>query len=178
MYMSSNHTLTPDKFLTYEEKIQLEALLERYRDSDLRNTTMLLIMLKVGCRPREVLNLTWGDVDRIRMRIFVKTLKRGKSRYVPISQAMLLRLEELGFRDSDAVIFDLSYNMFLRIWKDYRPVEKKLHCLRHTFAMSCYEKKKDLKVVQDLLGHRNLTTTAIYLDFESSDAEKRVALGL
>ena len=48
------------------------------------------------------------------------------------------------------------------------------HTFRHTYATKVYETMGDLKIVQDLLGHKNLATTSIYA--HTSDAQKRAAI--
>jgi integrase/recombinase XerC len=58
-----------------------------------------------------------------------------------------------------------------QIWQFYRPVPKKFHALRHTFAIELYQKTKDLRLVQVALGHRNITNTMIYADYIYSQQE-------
>ena len=68
-------------------------------------------------------------------------------------------------------IFPISYIRFHQIWDKYRPCHKKLHSLRHTFAIRLYKKTKDIRLVQFALGHRNIANTMIYADYVYSQEE-------
>ena len=171
------YSLTPNKYLSYEEQGGLERILERHKGVDLRNSTMFLLMLWTGTRPSELLNLKWRDVDFISRRIFIDTLKGGRPRYIPICDELICRLVNLGVKELDDRIFDIGYRRFEKIWQEWRPVKKKLHSLRHTFAVNLYKKSGyNLRLVQQALGHAHITTTAIYLEIETSDAELRKCL--
>ncbi len=175
--MNQNYALTPQKYLSVEEQRHLVELLEKHREKDLRNTTMLLLMLQAGLRPGEVCNLVWSDIDESSLTIRVETLKGGPNRIVPISRAMITRLHGLGPIIPDQRIFNIRYHRFLDIWKLYRPAPKKLHSLRHTFAVNMYNKSRhNLSLVQQALGHSSITTTAIYLQIQSSISEMRQAM--
>jgi len=175
--MDPNYALTPNKYLLPPEQRHLEGLLEKYREKDLRNTTLLLFMLRVGARPQEVLNVTWGDVNFFCKTVYLKSLKGGRHRNIPMKPDLIVRLKELGVGNDDERIFKIGYGMFRAIWNEFRPVKKKLHSLRHTFAVNLYIKSNyNLRLVQVALGHKNMTTTAIYLEIEMSNAELRKAL--
>jgi len=74
---------------------------------------------------------------------------------------------------TDQKIFPITYNRYRQIWEMYRPTHKKLHSLRHTFAIELYKKTKDIRLVQFALGHRNITNTMIYADYVYSQQELR-----
>jgi len=74
---------------------------------------------------------------------------------------------------SSGSLFPISYHRLYQIWHQYRPVAKKFHSLRHTFAIRLYRKTKDLRLVQVALGHRNITNTMIYADYIYSQQELR-----
>lgn len=167
-----NYSITPEKYLTPAEQSELERILEKYRKSDLRNTTMLLLMLKGGPRPSEVLNLTWADIGE--GWVFFETLKGGPPRKVPISSNLVSRFAELGPGLPDERMFPIGIQQFTNIWYDYRPCKKKLHSLRHTFAVNAYRKgDNQIHLVQQALGHVNIQTTAIYLQIQSTLEELR-----
>jgi integrase len=71
------------------------------------------------------------------------------------------------------VLFPITYNRLRQIWDLYRPVQKKFHSLRHTFAIQLYKKTKDIRLVQVALGHRNVMNTMIYADYVYSQTELR-----
>lgn len=173
-------SLTRAKYLTMAESAHLMAIILKESDKNPRNSLLLLLMLKGGLRPQETLNLTWDDVDFINHRIFVKTLKGGKDRYIPIKGLTLECFRILGCDKSVTMagrVFEITYSRFVKIWHSFRPVKKKLHSLRHTFAVNLYRASNyDVKLVQQALGHRNLTTTQIYLDLEADDKALSAAM--
>lgn len=171
----SEYALTQEKYLTPKEQAQLEQLLTKHRFTDPRNTTMLLFMLKVGPRPKELLNLTWGDIND--GRVFIRTLKNGRNRSIPLSKELMERLDALGPGNSTEHIFKIKSCQFRNIWVTFRPCKKKLHSLRHTFAVNLYRAASyDLRLVQLALGHKNLTTTSVYLEIELNETAFRKAL--
>lgn len=156
--------LTPEKFLTPDEERELLRLLEKYKDEDLRNTTALFFILKTGLRPSEVCNLTWPFVDMKQRTIHVKTLKRGPDRILPIPNQLWHRLSKLDRNPNDPRVFGFGYQRFWQIWRMYRPVEKSLHSLRHTFAVNVFNKSgHNLGLTQQALGHAKISTTSVYL---------------
>ena len=70
-------------------------------------------------------------------------------------------------------LFPISYPRLVQIWQHYRPVHKKFHSLRHTFAIELYKKTKDIRLLQMALGHRNIANTMIYADYVYSQTELR-----
>lgn len=175
--MANDYALTPHKYLTEAEQDHLEHLIGLYRLTDLRNTTMLLFMLKTGARPQEVLNVTWSDIDFNRCKVFIKTLKGGNNRNLPLEPILVARLKLMGIGKGSARVFGIGYRQFNNIWALYRPCKKTLHCLRHTFAVNTYRRSRyNLKMVQYALGHTSINTTSIYLEIEQSMDELRAAI--
>lgn len=174
----SAYTLTPMKYLVETEQAHLEALLAVHRFTDARNTTMLFMMLKTGARPQELLNLTWADIDWNAKTVFIKTIKGGRPRLIPMVPILCERLREWTWIDAkpDERLFKIEYATFRRIWDTYRPCAKKLHSLRHTFAVNMYRRCKSLELVQQALGHESLQTTSIYLQIASSMDDMRAAI--
>lgn len=171
----NNFSLTPSKYLSEAEQTHLEAILERFRTVAMRNTTMLMFMLKTGARPSEVLGVTWADIDFQKKTVFIDTLKGGPPRVIPLSENLIVRLQSLPI--GPGKVFDISYTHFCRIWHEYRPARKKLHSLRHTFAVNCYNKSGyNLRLVQQALGHTALQTTAIYLEIQSTTEDLRLVV--
>lgn len=177
-----NAALTSAKYLSEFEQIRLEEILQKYKDTDPRDSTLLWLMWKTGARPQEVLNLTWGDFNKDERTVFIRTLKGGKNREIPLQKWLFDRVFALYSGpatgpDQQARIFKMCYENFRKIWNNYRPVNKKLHALRHTFAVTLYRRSDfNLRLVQLALGHRNMTTTAIYLEIEMSKQDLVKAL--
>ncbi len=95
-------------------------------------------------------------------------------REIPVEASLFEDLEVYSRALSlDSPLFDLSYHRLRQIWCEYRPVQKKFHCLRHTFAIRLYKKTRDIRLLQVALGHRNVANTMIYADYVYSQTELR-----
>lgn len=176
--MSSRYTLNKNKYLLDPEYDHLERTLQFYKYKEPRNCLALLVALKTGARAQEVLNLRKNDLNGYDHTVFIKGLKGSDDREIPIIDELFFELEHYAkdFKDTD-YIFPLGYHRLRQVWCDYRPVKKKFHCLRHTFAIRLYKKTKDLRLLQVALGHRNITNTMIYADYVYSQSElKRLIL--
>jgi integrase/recombinase XerD len=161
---------------------EVERLLEApdtLKASGLRDKAMIELMYASGLRVSELVGLTLGRLD-LRQGVVQILGKGGKERLVPIGEMALQALQaylssaraELGGEGSDAVFVAshggaMTRHNFWRVIKAYAaaveirtPVSP--HTLRHAFATHLLEHGADLRVVQSLLGHADLSTTQIY----------------
>lgn len=152
------------KFLNHEEREYLEALLKSHLETDLRNATMLLTALHSGARANELLALTWHEINTATGEIFLATLKGGRPRPIVVPKYVREALARLR-ATSPTKPFDISYQRLVAIWHTYRPNNKPLRALRHSFAMRAYERTKDIRFVQRALGHRSIANTMVYLEY-------------
>jgi integrase/recombinase XerC len=159
-----NYSLTHEKFLSDFEVSRLESILQRFRSSNLRDVTLIRTALETGARAQEILNILPKDLDHERTRVFIRGLKKSSDRYIPVHLDLFDDIVTLTLGGSRPP-FVVVYNTFRSIWLQYRPTKKKLHALRHTYAVRLYRETKDLMMVKHLLGHRNISNTIIYLDF-------------
>lgn len=170
--------LTPDKFLSKEEEGRLLLCLEKWREEKLRDTTLFLFMLKTGARPSEALLLTWGDINVEDRSVYLRTLKKGMPRILPLTTNLLARIKKLGCVDDNERVFKLSYPRLIQVWAEMRPAKKRPHCLRHTFAVNFYKNSGyDLLLTQQALGHHRLESTSVYLQIHCSVDDFRKAIG-
>lgn len=167
------------KYLNSGDLVELTQVFRRYEDSDLRNILMLELLVLTGPRPSELLGVRVSDVCLSDGLIFYKGLKGSRDRNIPLPSLLVdrLRVYISGIEDPAGLLFPISYNRLRDIWFEYRPVKKKLHSLRHTFAIELYRKSKDVRLIQRALGHRYLSTTLIYTDYLYSLDEMRQFLG-
>jgi integrase len=135
-----------------------------------------------GLRLSDMASLTWKQIDG--NRIVFKQRKTGVVQYLPLNETAK-RLIKQG-RDSkvlpmpDSYIFsDLGGKShvctFMKEWFKNAGINKKssFHCSRHTFATSLLTSGADIYTVSKLLGHTNVSTTAIYakvVDKKKEDA--------
>jgi site-specific recombinase XerD len=156
--------LSPDEVSRFFEKI-----------SNLKHRTILMTTYAAGLRVSEVTSLRLRDIDSQRMLIRVQQGKGRKDRYVMLSQNLLdlLRAYWKVARPAD-LLFPGRYpnrpitreainQVCLKATKAAR-LNKKVtaRALRHCFATHLLEAGANIRVIQTLLGHRSLSTTARY----------------
>ena len=130
-----------------------------------------MLSLHTGGRATELLRLSEKDLDHHSHSVFITGIKGSNDREIPLPHWLFKEVEQIRF--VDGMLFPISYNRLRQIWQFYRPVQKKFHSLRHTFAIQLYKKSKDLRLVQVALGHRNITNTMIYADYVYTQDELR-----
>ncbi|MEO0096538.1 MAG: site-specific tyrosine recombinase XerD [candidate division WOR-3 bacterium] len=169
--------------LTISEIEKLFNTLENKKDLEgIRAKAMLELLYATGIRVSELLNLKINDLNLEEgfIRVFGK---RDKERIVPMGEPAILAIKEylnlvrpslLNKKDiSIPYLFlnqrgkKLTRMGFWKILKKYvklASIEKKItpHTFRHTFATHLLEGGANLRVVQELLGHSNISTTQIY----------------
>lgn len=167
------YALNKTKYLLEPEIKMLEEILERNSEKDTRNVLLIELSLKTGARAQEILNISKQDLNSFDETILIRGLKGSSDREIPLSREFFERLLKYAQSLPTEKIFDVHYNRFRDIWALYRPVPKKLHSLRHTFAIRLFKKTRDLRLVQMALGHRNITNTMVYADYVYSQSELR-----
>lgn len=177
--MAVTYQLNKSKYLVENELIELNRILGLFREKDLRNTLLIEVALNTGARATELLNITWSDLDDYENTVFIRGLKGSNDREIPLKKTLYNNLKKLK-NPSDKPehsVFKISYPRLVQIWNQYKPVNKKFHSLRHTFALGLYKKTRDLRLVQVALGHRNIQNTIVYAEYVYSTQElKRLIL--
>ena len=162
------------KFLTEEEITRLIESPDLAKLSGLRDRAILETFYSTGIRVSELVGLNFEDIDFFSGVVKVRG-KGKKERMVPIGEKALgvLRdyaqkrkntlpavfLNKNGSRLTDRgvrLILD-KYIRLTSLREDISP-----HSLRHSFATHLLNRGADLRSVQELLGHANLSTTQIY----------------
>jgi integrase len=167
------YALNKTKYLLDPETEDLENLLKKHAEKDLRNVLLIELALKTGGRAQEILNICRADLNAYDETVLIRGLKGSSDREIPLPRELFQRLFRYATAHDSEKLFNLTYNRFREIWVYYRPVPKKLHALRHTFAIRLFKKTKDLRLVQMALGHRNITNTMVYADYIYSQTELR-----
>ena len=141
----------------------------------LKYRAALSISYGAGLRASEVCNLKISDIDKDRMLIHVDHGKGGKDRKVMLSPGLLNLLRDYWLEarpegwlfPGNPKINPISSRQLNRAFtsaKHMAGISKPatLHTLRHSFATHLLEANTDIRVIQVLLGHAKLTTTAQY----------------
>lgn len=173
MGFPSRYQLNKNKYLLAPESERLRKILTDFQDKDPRNCLLIWVALRTGARAQEVLNLKKVDLNPYDETVFIRGLKNSNDREIPLHSDLFKRLHRFSEQQPGSSIFPITYSRLFQIWEIYRPVPKKFHSLRHTFAIELYQKTKDLRLVQVALGHRNISNTMVYADYVYSQTELR-----
>jgi len=166
------------KFLDEKEIVLLLESPGKEDESGLRDAAILETLYSTGIRVSELVGLNIVSVDQIGG--VIKVLGKGKKeRIVPIGDRALQAIRDYlkkrrlaGGNDDRALFFNknggrLTDRSVRRIINKYilkTSIQQKIspHTLRHSFATHLLDHGADLRSVQELLGHANLSTTQIY----------------
>lgn len=156
---------------------------------DIRNKAILELMYATGLRASELINLTINDIDleyylvkvfgkgsKQRLVPFGDYAKEALDKYLECRNSMLknninnyLFLNNHGNKLTRQGLFKIIKKQAIDngIKKDFSP-----HTLRHSFATHLLNYGADLKSIQELLGHSNLSTTQIYTHLSNTLLKK------
>lgn len=146
-----------------------------------RDRTMLEVLYATGMRVSELINLTLERVD-LNMKYIIAFGKGSKERIVPLGSVAAEFLQhylekvrpKLTHEDRNTNIVFLAFGGHKltrqRFWQIIRAYGRKAninkaltpHILRHSFATHLLDNGADLRSVQELLGHSDISTTQIY----------------
>jgi integrase/recombinase XerD len=149
--------------------------------TNIKHKAVLSLAYATGLRASEVVSLKLTDIDRERMVIRVEQGKGKKDRYVMLSPNLLELLRDWwraarkkGWMYPGQPWLFPSYrgrhtsarqlHRIVRLAAGRAGITKRVgvHTLRHSFATHLLEQKTDIRVIQALLGHKKLDTTALY----------------
>ena len=141
----------------------------------LKYKAALSVAYGAGLRVSEVANLKVSDIDSERMMLRVEQGKGQRDRYVMLSPQLLELLRDWWqaarppvwlFPGQNPInpITPRQLNRAVTAAKDLAGISKRIspHTLRHSFATHLLEQGVDIRVIQVLLGHAKLETTALY----------------
>jgi len=183
----------PKNLPTVLNLAEVTRLLDSFTDespNDVRNKAMIELLYATGMRVSELLDLNLSDLY-LEMG-FVRCIGKGsKERIVPIGEIAIdalevylrgSRQELLKENKTDALFLNrlgtrMSRQGFWKILKQQARVagiskEISPHKLRHSFATHLIENGADLRIVQELLGHADISTTQIYTHISKSHLQK------
>lgn len=174
---------TPKKLpqvLSVEEMNRLLNSIKMDNFDSARNRAMIELLYASGIRVSELVNIQLSQINLKMM--YLKVIGKGdKERLVPLNQYVCSIIQEyiIHFRNP---LLDFKTNHFLFFNKKFKPITrenfykilnkaalnagitKKIspHTIRHSYATHLLENNADLRSIQELLGHSDISTTTIY----------------
>ncbi len=146
---------------------------------ELRDKAMLELLYATGIRVTELISLQVSDLNlrlgqlichdgsKKRMIPFGQNAKKSLVQYLQIGRPALLRDEDTGVLFVNCTGSPMSRQGFWKLIKNYAGkagIREEItpHTLRHSFAAHLVENGADLKSVQEMLGHSDISTTQVY----------------
>lgn len=161
---------------------EVELLLEQPKCTDLkgyRDKAMLELLYATGIRVSELINLDVSDVNLPGG--FIKCGSGGKIRIIPLYPAAIraltdyiesIRPKMVADADEESLFVNVSGERMSRqgFWKIIKHYQEKAqidkditpHTLRHSFAAHLLENGADLRSIQEMLGHSDISSTQVY----------------
>lgn len=160
--------------------------------TEIRTLTIVELFYATGLRVSELIHLRLENLNTEEGWVLAFG-KGGKQRFVPVHPSACQRMKSyLDFREAyfaskttvDSEVFlNRSGKKISRVsvWKDLTELGRKAglsrplhpHLFRHTFASHLLQGGADLRSLQEMLGHANLTTTQIYTHLDVSDLKNK-----
>ena len=156
---------------------------------DLKLKAMVSLMYSSGLRIGELCHLRYEDIDRKKMRVHVSHSKNRSDRYAQLSSYALDILTRYWFAygrpkgwlfpkqtDPGRPIDTFFLTRHIHAHEERLGWPKRITChsFRHALGTHLYENGADLLTIQAALGHKSITSTAIYVHLSSSSVSKVV----
>lgn len=166
---------------------EVELLLEQPKNVDLKGTrdkAMLEFAYATGMRVTEIISLDLDDVNLEEGYVVCKTGE--KQRTIPLGKMSLKALKnyienarEFIIRDEKETALFVNINgkrltrqgfwKIIKYYKEQAHITKDItpHVLRHSFATHLLQNGADLKAIQSMLGHSDISSTQVYMQFQN-----------
>jgi site-specific recombinase XerD len=157
---------------------------------DLKPKAMTSLLYGSGLRIGECCSLRYEDIERKNLRIHVRHSKNRSDRYAILSEHSLDILTQYWFaygkpkgflfpkqHGADKPIDTFYLSRHIHRHEDELGWEHKLTChsFRHAFGTHLYENGADLFTIKELLGHKSLSSTVIYVHLAAASSKKVIS---
>lgn len=154
-------------------------------DGNPRNDLAWAVLAYLGVRRGELLNLRWSDIDIESKTVTIQPGKNKRARILHIPDGLLVRILKLQstFKTLPEFVFNGSHGRwgvqpFNRAFKrhlvrcglDDHGITP--HSLRHSFATHLIRRGVNISDVKELLGHKDISTTSIYIHHDPDGLKK------
>ena len=157
-----------EKEIKYLKHNQVMRLIESIPEDNSRDRLIIRLIYATGVRVSELCSMDIGDIDFEDNTIRVRG-KGGKIRVVFVDEDTLDEIDNFSAGRIAGPLFvgqlghAISPRTVQHIFKNWAPEGITPHKIRHSYASELYRRSKNLRVVQENLGHSSIQTTEIYL---------------
>lgn len=191
-HFTQTSLFTPDKRRKYLTQEECKRFVQMAEEAPPLIRTLCLLLVYTGCRISEALGLTTHSIELHSAAVAIYTLKqRDKQliRVVPLPKSFIESLEDvhnIHKQQLEGEEVPLWPWHRVQAWRHVKGVMKaaKVHgsqaCprgLRHSYGIRNARKGIPPRILQNLMGHAEISTTMIYTDFGGSDVREYAARG-
>ncbi len=167
-------------------EIYIQNRKEKFKGENLRDLILFYLGIKCGLRKSEIMKLNCEEIDFTNNELKIISSKGGNDRVVyfngELKKLLLTYKLEKGIhsggivrgKNGNGICSNSLHNAIRLVYTEsgvYRP-GLTIHSLRHTYAETLRKEGFDFSVIQALLGHKSLETTAKYLHVTKDDLKK------
>jgi integrase/recombinase XerD len=161
----------------YLEQAQVDIMSEYAATCNIRDYLIIQILWRTGIRVDELLHILPCDLEHHTSMVRIIKAKGNKQRRVPLAAKTLVQLQ--AYIDdneiaAEAPIFPITQQWVRAIINKYGAlIDRNIHphTFRHSFAINSVRHGVDIRRLQQVLGHSNINTTAVYLQFNDQDLQ-------
>lgn len=166
------------RYLSEEE---VRKLIKAAEEMGPREAALIKLLYSSGIRISEATELRWCDVDLRGRKLVIKPGKTGEGRIAFFNEEAAIALGKWRLRtrwpnDTDRVFLvrnPMSLTLLVRKIGERAGIYVTPHMLRHSLAVHMMKAGISLRIVQEVLGHKYITTTQIYTKITQKDVESK-----
>lgn len=172
------------KGIVYLSPIEIEKLLQI---APVRERAIIQLAFTKGLRASEVSLIKVTDIDFERKRIFIRRLKGSISNIMPLLNNDVKYLKRyLKIRKSNSEYLFVSnrnkplsritiFRNFQKLCQklNFPPEKQHFHILKHSLGIYILERTGDIKLAQELLGHKTISSTVIYSRYTNARRDQK-----
>jgi len=163
----------------------------QYKKYALRDKLIFTMFVYTGLRRTELINLNWNDINLGNKTLIVRKSKNKNQRIIPLHNRVMKLLDEylaerLPLKNNALFIGRtgqrIHHNSLKNLFDRYIKIAGlsgngyTIHTLRHTFATRLLSRNVSLVNIKNLMGHRSLESTQIYLHVTGKELEKSISM--